>query len=1456
MPTNVRTDNKDLVTQHARGTVLQPVDPVLLKPGGSPGVATHTNSSATIRNAAGTVFDHGTRVAHRGSYLGDGRHTPDVLAGQNVPVRDGDNGFLSWAKDVFIEGQNAVMHHVQTGVNSLWALLPPEVKNILQNGETVVSGLTADHFVDAAKEEAQAMLDALMSKDTLIALAQTAVLMGLAAIPVVGQIAAGAATALRIKAAIEAAGGAAEQLKAILEQWSKPMSPAQLEASRKRLASFLLNVGVSALLAALGKAVPKIRRRTQGRHNSQERVEVGTAPVARWTPCPCSVGSPVIVATGEKVLSETDFELPGDLTLVWSRHYRSGDVRDGWFGQGWSHPLGLELHLGPEQLRYHDDTGYRVEVPCLPVGGEHFDAFVQLTFRRPDTDTWHVTAKNEMTWIFRRAREDLWRLPLSAIEDRNGRRVTLHYPPPPDDPFAVARPDGDHRLGGPRLLAPGLGRARAPDSPSRWRRGGGLLAGPRRPEAGPLTLARYGYSPEGDLATTTDAAGVQRSYTWRDHVLVGYTRGDGSRYRAEYDLYAPAGRVTRSWNEGTGEGLRFDHDDRRRAVRVTDALGRTTTFEYDERRDVVATVLPGGQRVLTPTDANGHPRRTVDPLGRETHYRFDERGNLTKVIDAAGAVTTLDYDDRDRPVRRTDALGNTWTSEYDERGNLTAETDPMGHVTRYRYDERGRMTDVTDALGGEVRLDWDEAGCLTGFTDTLRRHTSYSYDLLGRLTAWTDAGGHVAAYEWDGAGNLIREQEPDGATHRYAWDGERRLLAHVDAAGQTTAYRYDAAGRPLERTDAAGRKLRYEHDLGGRLIALVNENGAAMRFAYDANDNLVEETGFDGRLQRHVYDAAGHLTESIEASTGRTLRFVRDAVGRLTERSCDGDETCLATYTYDRLGRLTEAENAFAKVTFAYDARDLLTAETQALSGEEARTLAHRYDALGRRTATTLPDGRSLHHALSATGHLQRLLLEEGSRPRTIVDIERDALDREVRRTQGPLESRYEHDPMGRLVRHRTAARPAYGGASDAAASIERAYRYDAGGSLLERTDSLRGTARYTYDPTDRILSAHTPQGGRAEMFRFDPAGNLLDVAAEQVEGGRLEAFQDLRYVHDAMGNVVERARGAGEKVDLVWSATQELREATVRRSGVTQVTRYEYDALGRRTRKRDTFGATAYLWDGDRMIMTSRRKRESLFLFDADGFVPIATLQNGKIYWYQCDHIGAPLELTDEDGRIAWAADYTVWGETALRKTGTGGGAGSSGSGRAQEGRSVPPVEQPFRFQGQQLDEETGLHYSRFRYYDPAIGRFLSQDPIGLRGGINPYSYAPNPSSWIDPLGLARKSRARQFKTFEGKKPAYDNPGSHDKTKPGQFRGGGKMTSVLPCHHEALFAAAIPDEMGRNYFAIDDKGIIHRFAAANGKAHWSGDESQGDGLARIPSNIQKELRAIHKSGKGVSSKC
>jgi RHS repeat-associated protein len=132
---------------------------------------------------------------------------------------------------------------------------------------------------------------------------------------------------------------------------------------------------------------------------------------------------------------------------------------------------------------------------------------------------------------------------------------------------------------------------------------------------------------------------------------------------------------------------------------------------------------------------------------------------------------------------------------------------------------------------------------------------------------------------------------------------------------------------------------------------------------------------------------------------------------------------------------------------------------------------------------------------------------------------------------------------------------------------------------------------------------------------------------------------------------------------------------------------------------------------------------------------------------WYQCDHLGTPQELTDSQGNMAWTAQYKAWGQVTEQ--------------RSQWARQHG-VMNPIRFQGQYHDHETGLHYNRYRYYDPSVGRFISQDPIGYAGGLNLFEYAPNPSNWVDPSGLAKKGaqsggtpKQAQSKVRRGQAPA-----------------------------------------------------------------------------------------------------
>ena len=263
--------------------------------------------------------------------------------------------------------------------------------------------------------------------------------------------------------------------------------------------------------------------------------------------------------------------------------------------------------------------------------------------------------------------------------------------------------------------------------------------------------------------------------------------------------------------------------------------------------------------------------------------------------------------------------------------------------------------------------------------------------------------------------------------------------------------------------------------------------------------------------------------------------------------------------------------------------------------------------------------------------------------------------------------------------------------------------------------------------------------------------------------------------------------------------------------AATTQTTHYRYDALGRRIDKTGSFGTTRFGWDGDLLTLEIRGSKQSEYLYEPDSFVPLAKLESAthiqrpehkaihpkkvaslfktaqtdseqkeapahasqaqeaieseasveavkekvkdfSVYYYHCDQIGAPQELTDEQGHIVWAAEYKVWGRTEpLRISATGtddpdpydlnrfwpGGPRDLKARSSSTTQALNQVEQNLRFQGQYFDHESGLHYNRFRYYDPQTGRFVHQDPIGFAGGANFFEFAPNPLGWIDPFGL-----------------------------------------------------------------------------------------------------------------------
>jgi RHS repeat-associated protein len=905
-----------------------------------------------------------------------------------------------------------------------------------------------------------------------------------------------------------------------------------------------------------------------------------------------------------------------------------------------------------------------------------------------------------------------------------------------------------------------------------------------------VPLVSYEFDAAGDLVRVRSQAGqTTREFTYRNHIMVRHAQPGGLVSDYEYSEYTPTGRVLRN-TTNTGQSWQFVYA--MGQTMVTDNLGRREYYKFDRQRRYTGKTDAMGGAERFELDAFGNLVARTDAAGSTERYRYDGRSRITRIEAADGAVTTIGYDlGCDKPAIVTDALGASTRLRYDRAGNLVAVTDALGQRTEYRYDKRGLPVELIDARGGSKRMAYNAAAQLTAYTDCSGQTTHFDYDHNGNLITATDALGHRSVYGYDGAGRLIAASYPDGGSETYDYDALGRLVGHTDAAGQKTSYAIDAEGRLLARTNALGGKLEYRYDGAKRLAQLVNENGAVYAFSYDPLDRLVKETGFDTRTTGYTYDKVGRAMVKTELGhTGAAewqkqdatieTSYRRDAAGRLVEKCIIGGTAeqratgaLVTRYRYDALGRLTEAANDDATVSLAIDAIGQLLEERNHVHGASS-TLRHAYDALGNRIQTILPDGRTLNHLFYGSGHLHQINIDG----EVVSDIERDANHREISRTQGALTSRFDYDPVGRLTAQLARLDPARAGAglaqqrvalheddvamTDGRSLIARRYRYDRAGNLTAIDDKRAGTTTYRYDAIGRILSAVQPQ--LAEAFAFDPAHNLLDPAALDTGGGagrlennQLTVFEDKRYAYDVHGNLVDKKVARHTQMTLAWNAAHQLTHAHVTRNAqhdtpTVQHTEYGYDAFGRRVFKRDAFGDTRFTWDGNRLLAETRSSHTRTYLYDGASFVPLAQISSGgpahranspstatqrtrhagNVLYFHNDHLGTPRELTDTHGNLQWSATYKAWGNAVQV-------AWPQQQSVASTEKHLFEQAQALRFQGQYFDTETCLHYNRFRYYDPDIGRFVSQDPIGLAGGGNLYQYAANPNGWIDPLGLTQ---------------------------------------------------------------------------------------------------------------------
>jgi YD repeat-containing protein len=271
-----------------------------------------------------------------------------------------------------------------------------------------------------------------------------------------------------------------------------------------------------------------------------------------------------------------------------------------------------------------------------------------------------------------------------------------------------------------------------------------------------------------------------------------------------------AGAIGFDITTSPSKASQFTYDADGNLTSKTDALGRTTSYTYDQlghKISMIEPLLPGtsaaGATNTYQYDAFGHLTQATAPLGRVSSSQYDANGNKTSDTDARGNTTGYQYDALNRLILTTYPDGTTAGKTYDFRGNVIKDTDQAGHVTFHEYDLAGREVAVTQAFG-------------TADAST----TSYTYYDDGRKKSETDALGHTTSYVYDAAGNLISVSGVKGNI-QYGYDNARNRVSMTDGNGHTTQYEYDARKRLTQTTYPDGTTKINAYDGPGNLVSVT-----------------------------------------------------------------------------------------------------------------------------------------------------------------------------------------------------------------------------------------------------------------------------------------------------------------------------------------------------------------------------------------------------------------------------------------------------------------------------------------------------------------------------------------------------------------------------------------------------------------------------------------------------------
>lgn len=833
-----------------------------------------------------------------------------------------------------------------------------------------------------------------------------------------------------------------------------------------------------------------------------------------------------------------------------------------------------------------------------------------------------------------------------------------------------------------------------------------------------------------ELTQMADRNGNTITLTRSGQLITAITSSDGRALTIEYE----GGRIVRV-HDPIGRTVSYAYDTAGRLVTVTDPEHGVTRYTYDSANRMTTITDPRGlvylQNFYSPS---GRVLRQVQADGSEWRFRYELTGATVTgpCTPMTGNVVTVTLPFV--PCPTVDSLENLQAGFTITGGTITATTvvDPREQTATTRFNARGYATGRTDGLNQTITPQRTAANQVSASTDSLGRTTRYEYDANGNVTKITDPDNKVTQFVYEPTFNRVTKiTDALNQITEFTYDATNgNLLTTKDPLNHVTTITYNTFGQP---TSVQGPILSeppttFEYDTQGNLIRTTDPLGSITQRAYDAVSRLISLSDPRGLITQFRYDGLNRVTEIADPRHGLT-RFTYDGNGSLLTLTDAKNQT--TTYTYDSMDRLATRTDALNRQeSYEYDPAGNLSQFTDRKNQESTFT----YDSLNRRTGASYADGSSTSFTYDSLGRLARATdLISG-----IIEFSYDTLDRLANEITPQGVVTYAYDALGRRTSMAANGQTPVGYQYDAASRLTQVAQgtqvvglgYDAAGRRTSLTYPNGTNTAYSYDNASRLTNiTHTGPAGLIESlaYTYDAAGNRVSLTRTNGTATLLPAAVQAAYdagneqiqfnaaspnqAFDANGNLTTQTDASGTT-----TYTWDVRNRLVAISGPGLSASFSYDAMGRRVSKTINGVTAQYLHDKYDIVQeiggvaVGASYVRSLKIDE-----PFARQTPSANESFHTDAIGSTLVLTNDAGASAVTYSYEPFGRT--RVTGTSAN--------------------PFQFTGRENDE-TGLYYYRARYYHAQFPRFLGEDPIGILGDLNLYSYVTNnPISFVDPYGL-----------------------------------------------------------------------------------------------------------------------